>query len=55
MVSGTAGETRTPISRFWRPVLCLLSFRRMDALMMLVEPAGIQPATSRVQNGRSGN
>ena len=28
IVGGTAGGTRTPISRFWRPVLCLLSFCR---------------------------
>ena len=30
IVGGTAGEIRTPISRFWRPVLCRLSFRRVE-------------------------
>src|SRR6266478_741226 len=28
--SGTAGETRTLNLRFWRPLLCQLSYRRMS-------------------------
>lgn len=50
MISGRGGETRTPNTRFWRPVLYQLNY----ALIRVAERTGLEPATPCV-TGRYSN